>query len=112
MQSSRSRCTAVIAAVLALSPLACGPEAGPGEQAARGACRGLTEDDVRPEADRINFLKDKEQLAAQAANEDPRYDALYDARKALREATEKKDSKGALAAGLLVVRECREVNAD
>lgn len=112
MQSSRFRFTAVFTLVLALAPLACGEEAGPGEEAARGACKGLTEDDVRPEADRINFLKDKEQLAAQAANDNPEYDALYDARKALREATEKKDSKGALAAGLLVVRECRAVNSD
>ena len=83
----------------------------PTERAARGACSGLTPDDLRPEADRVEFLKEKEQLAAQAANDDPRYDALYDARRDLRQATENRDSQAALAHGLLVVKECRALDA-
>ncbi|MGH9002404.1 MAG: hypothetical protein ACRDYV_04680, partial [Acidimicrobiia bacterium] len=94
-----------------LSSVACGDETSSAEKAARQSCRGLTEDDLRPEADRISFLKQKEQLAAQAANDDPRYDALYDARRDVREATEEHDSKKAVAAGLVLVKECRAVNA-
>jgi hypothetical protein len=81
------------------------------EKAARGACRGLTEDDLRPEADRIMFLREKEQLAAQAANGDPRYDGLYDARRDVRQATEDNNSQAAVIAGLQLVKECRKINA-
>jgi hypothetical protein len=100
-----------LALILVLSPAACGGDSSPGEKAARGACQGLTKDDLRPEVDRLDFLRAKEQLAAQAANENPRYDGLYDARRDLRKFTEDRNSKGALEAGLRVVKECREVTS-
>ena len=99
------------AAVLILVLVACGKDSPPGEEAARGACRGITPADLEPDVDRLDFLREKEQLAAQAANEDPRYDTLYDARRDLRHFTEARDSKAALKAGLLVVKECDKVNA-
>ena len=99
------------AVLLTLSPLACGDDMSSAEKAARGACSGLTRDDLRPEADRLEFLREKEQLAAQAAGDDARYDALYEARRDLRQATEVRDSKAALAHGLLVVKACRELDA-
>ena len=100
-----------LALLLSASALACGDEMSSAERAARGACAGLTKDDLRPEADRIEFLREKEQLASQAANGDPRYDALYDARRNLRQATEARDSKAALAHGLLVVKACGALDA-
>ncbi len=102
---------AALAVLVTASPLACGDDMSAAEKAARGACQGLTRDDLRPEADRIKFLRDKEQLAAQAANRDPRYDSLYDARRDLRQATETHDSKAAVVAGLQLVKECREITA-
>ena len=102
---------AAFAVILTLVPVACGGSS-PGEKAARGACQGLTEEDLAPDADRIGFLREKEQLAAQAANADSRYDALYDARRDLRQATEDRDSKVALTAGLRVVKECTDLNVD
>jgi hypothetical protein len=90
---------------------ACGdPGMSDAEKAARGACRGVTREDLGPNADRIDFLRAKEQLAVQAANADPRYDALYDARRDLRRYTEERNSKGALEAGLRVVKECRKLD--
>jgi hypothetical protein len=100
-----------VAVLLTLSPLACGDDMSSAEKAARGACSGLTRDDLRPEADRLEFLREKEQLAAQAAGDDALYDALYEARRDLRQATEARDSKAALAHGLLVVKACRELDA-
>ena len=79
------------------------------EKAARGACRGVTREDLGPDADRVDFLREKEQLAVQAANADPRYDGLYNARRDLRRYTEERNSKGALEAGLRVVRECQKL---
>ena len=98
-----------LAAILTLVPVACG-DSTPGEEAARGACQGLTKEDLAPEVDRLDFLRAKEQLAAQAANENPRYDALYDARRDLRQGTEDGNSEAAVLAGLLVVKECKKVN--
>jgi hypothetical protein len=100
-----------LAVLLTLVPVACGGGDEPGEKAARGACQGLTKEDLRPDVDRLDFLREKEQLAAQAANSNSRYDALYDARRDLRQYTEDRDSKAALAAGLRVIKECQEVNA-
>ena len=102
---------AALAALLILVPVACGGDTSPGEEAARGACRGITPADLEPNVDRLDFLREKEQLAAQAANEDPRYDALYDARRDLRAYTEARDSKAALKAGLLVVKECGKLTS-
>ena len=101
-----------LVAILTLVPVACGGDSSPGEEAARGACRGITPADLEPNVDRLDFLRETEQLAAQAANEDPRYDALYDARRDLRQYTEARDSKAALKAGLLVVKECDKLIAD
>jgi hypothetical protein len=106
-----SAVSAALALLLGASALACGDEMSSTERAARGACTGLTPEDLRPAAVRVEFLKEKEQLAAQAANDDPRYDALYDARRDLRQATEDRDSKAALAQGLIIVRECRALGA-
>ncbi|MGH8974030.1 MAG: hypothetical protein ACRD0C_12610 [Acidimicrobiia bacterium] len=102
----------LVAVILTLTPAACGKsgEMSAAEKAARGACRGVTRDDIGPDADRLDFLREKEQLAVQAANADPRYDALYDARRDLRRYTEEDNSKGALEAGLRVVKECRALN--
>jgi hypothetical protein len=100
-----------LAVILVFSLVACGGDDSPGEKAARGACQGLTKEDLAPDADRIGFLREKEQLAAQAANADARYDALYDARRDLRQATEDRDSKLAVAAGLRIVKECGKVKS-
>jgi hypothetical protein len=102
---------AALVVLLTLAPIACGGDSSPGEKAARSACQGLTKADLRPEVDRLDFLREKEQLAAQAANADPHYDALYDARRDLRQSTEAHDSKAALKAGLLVVKECGKIKA-
>jgi hypothetical protein len=104
--------SAALAVLLTLAPIACGGGKSAGEKYARQACEGLTKADLRPEVDRLDFLRAKEQLAAKAANEDPRYDALYDARRDLRQGTEDRDSKAAVVAGLLVVKECKKINAD
>ncbi|MGH9034630.1 MAG: hypothetical protein ACRD0O_02615 [Acidimicrobiia bacterium] len=100
-----------LAVILTLVPIACGGGDSAGEKAARGACQGLTKEDLAPDVDRLDFLREKEQLAAQAANENPRYDALYDARRDLRQGTEDGNSEAAVLAGLLVVKECKRVNA-
>ncbi len=100
-----------LAVLLTLLPVAaCGdPGMSDAEKAARGACRGVTRDDLGSDAKRIDYLKEKEQLALQAANADPRYDGLYDARRDLRRFTEERNSKGALEAGLRVIKECDEL---
>ncbi|MDQ3943744.1 MAG: hypothetical protein M3357_01025 [Actinomycetota bacterium] len=101
---------AALAVILALAPVACGGGKS-AKDYAQEACEGLTPADLRPEVDRLDFLREKEQLAARAANEDPRWDALHDARRDLRQKTEDRDSKAALEAGVRVVNECRQVNA-
>jgi hypothetical protein len=80
------------------------------DKAARGACLGVTRDDLGSDANRVDYLKEKEQLALQAANADPRYDGLYDARRDLRRFTEERSSKGALEAGLRVIKECGKLD--
>jgi hypothetical protein len=99
-----------LAVILALAPAACGG-GDPSKDYARQACKGLTKADLQPDVDRLDFLREKEESAAKAANENPRWDALYDARRDLRQATEDRNSKAAVVAGLQVVKECRKVNS-
>jgi hypothetical protein len=101
----------LVAVILTLLPAAaCGGGGSSAEDHAREACEGLTRDDLRPGVDRLDFLREKEQAAEEAANADPRWDALYDARRDLRQFTEDRNSKAALEAGVRVVKECRDLN--
>lgn len=96
-----------LAVALSLVPAAC--SSATAEDHAREACEPLNEEEVRTEAGRLQYLRDQEAAADQAANADERWVPLWEARRELRRATEAGESERALTAGLEVVEECDQV---
>lgn len=97
-----------LAVILAVVPAACGSKTA--EDYAREACEPLDEEEVRTEAGQLQYLREQEAAADQAANGDERWVPLWEARRELRRATEAGESKRALAAGLTVVKECEKLS--
>lgn len=102
---------AALTVILVFTPIACGSEKSASDYA-RDACGPLTKKALGSDSEKLKFLQDKERLASTAANKDPRWKPLAEAKHELRRSTEEGNSQAALAAGVRVLEECGKVPSD